>query len=439
MDLNEKNKILKEAREVAFDADRQTILESSKIKSDVFATLIKNTPQASNTTMVKTKFDSIFAPLNEAVKSKKKLNEATNAASIATYDPVTVAMLKRTVVDSISYEVAGVQPLTQPTGLIFAYVPRYNSDSKEAFKNEPSTSYTGTGTHSGTNPADLNSNPVVDYTTGTGMTTASLEALNSTTDTWAQMKFTIEKTKVEAVGRGVRAEYTDEMVQDLKNVHGIDAGAIIADLLGREIVAEQNRQITRSIYISAKAGGSYGTTNQGIWSLDDDSKGRWVDENVKSLITQLNRDSASIFADIRMGRGNFGITTLNISDALAILPNFKPMSTQADGTTVLSGDFNGKKIIVDPYLPIESGREVFVSGFKGTTEFEAGIFFAPYIGLEYYQSMFPNTFQPTQGVKSRYGLCANPFATATDTALGNGTIAANTNQFFRRLQIKGSF
>jgi hypothetical protein len=448
LSLKERKAILDYASKVVVSENKK--MDEGSLKERVFAQLVSNQKDAKHEGRSGEFFEKTFQDVNAEIldakeedikESKENLKEATLSGNIAGYTPVMIQMLRRTVVDSISFEIIGVQPMAQPTGYIFSYVPRYGSgaqDGHEAFKTEPNSAFTGTGTQTGTNPSVLNDAVPGPYTAGDGMSTAALEALETGVNDWAEMKFTIERASVEAKGRGVRAEYSEEMITDLKNLHGLDAGMLLADLLSQEVVVEQNREIVRKIYISALPGAQEGTTTAGIWNLDNDSKGRWVDENVKSFVTQINRESSSIFQSIRMGRGNFGITTLDLSDALAILPQFRPTSVTADGTASLTGMLGDKKIIVDPYLS-DIADGVFLSGYKGSNELKAGMFFTPYVGMQYYDAVHSESFQPTKGVKSRYGLIANPFATATATTQGDGTIAANTNQFFRRLKVEAVF
>lgn len=406
-DIASRLAVLKEA-----DADRKF---SPKQRS--LAIMIENQINKAQHKVSKDKLDVFF----EAAP-------ATNTTAVANYDPVLIKMLRRALPNLISYDVGGVQPMGMPTGLVFFQKARYTSPTgTEALKDEANTAFGGdsTKTQGENTPTALLAGS--DY--AEGMTTAKAEALGDGTTAWGEMSFSIEKVSVEAKSRALRADYTVEMAQDLKNVHGLEAQAILADILSNEILVETNRHVLREIYYNAKTGMA-GTTNAGTWNVADDSQGRWFQEDAVSLIYSLGKDANAINYDIRFGRGNFLIVSCNLADVLAA-------AEKLDTSSVNIGDIDGAgntfvgtlgryKVYIDPY--IDDAKESFaVVGYKGANELEAGIFYCPYIPLEMYEAVDSARMQPAIAFKSRYGVIMNPYS---------GT-AKSTSGWFRKSVVKG--
>lgn len=363
----------------------------------------------------------------------------TTTASVQNFDPVLIKMLRRALPNLIAYDTVGVQTMSMPTGLVFFQKARYVDNATpanrtEALKDEAKTGFSGDkATQDGDTPSVLMDTPAGDYTVGEGMATATAEALSGTNTngttpgTWNSMSLTIDKATVEAKSRNLRADYTIEMAQDLRNVHGIEAQVILADILSNEILVETNREIFRTMYINAKKG-MEGTTTPGIWTSTDDSDGRWFQEDAVSLIYWLGKDSNAINLDVRFGRGNFIIVSQNLADVLAAaerLDTHEVKIGEIDGAgDTFIGTVGRFKIFMDPY--INDAEEMFACvGFKGATELEAGMFYCPYIGLEMREAMDAATMQPAIAFQSRYGLINNPYS-------GN---AAGTNGFYRKSKI----
>jgi hypothetical protein len=356
------------------------------------------------------------------------LGGAGTNANMAGYDPVLIALVRRAAPQLIAYDIAGVQPMTQPTGLIFAMKSKYSAQNgAEALFNEADTDFSGTGTHAGSNPVDGT------YTTGTAMPTADAENLGGAGgNTFNEMAFSIEKTTVTAQTRALKAEYTIELAQDLKAVHGLDAEGELSNILSTEITSEINREVVRTVYKAAKVGAEVGTAVQGTFDLDVDSNGRWSVEKFKGLLFQIEREANAIAQTTRRGRGNFIICSSDVASALAmagVLDYAPALSTGLnvdEASTTFAGVLNGKyKVYVDPYAANQSASQFFVVGYKGTSAFDAGLFYCPYVPLQKVQAIDPNTFQPKIGFKSRYGMVANPF-----TSLNSGT-----NIYYRKVKV----
>jgi hypothetical protein len=374
-------------------------------------------------------------------EEKQALFEAVHnnstGAGIDTYDPILISLVRRALPNLMAYDVCGVQPMSGPTGLIFAMKSRYSTKSgTEALFNEADTDFSGTGTHAGSNPVDGA------YTTGTGVSTAAGEGFGDTS-TLQQMAFSIEKTTVTAKTRALKAEYTVELAQDLKAVHGLDAEGELANILSQEILAEINREVIRTIYKVAKAGAA-STAVPGTFDLDVDSNGRWSVERFKGLLFQLEREANVIAQETRRGKGNFIVCSSDVAAALAMsgkLDYAPALSTdlQVDDTgNTFAGVLNGRfKVFVDPYSANTGVASQFaVVGYKGTNAYDAGIFYCPYVPLQMVRAVDPNTFQPKIGFKTRYGMIANPFVTTTDGGATDGdTFTANRNHYYRRLKI----
>ena len=380
----------------------------------------------------------------------------TNAtgANIDNWDPILISLVRRSMPNLIAYDICGVQPMTGPTGLIFAMRARAASgDGAEALvdeqipflSNQDAAGDTGGGDQSGTNPAVLNDSPSAGtYSTVTGMTTAQAETLGDGTDEFAEMAFSIEKHTVTAVSRALKAEYTMELAQDLKAIHGLDAETELANILSAEILTEINREVVRNIYNSAVKGAQVNTTTAGIFDLDTDSNGRWSVEKFKGLLFAIERDANAIGQQTRRGKGNIIITSADVASALqmaGVLDYTPALSTNlnvADTSTTFAGVLNGRyKVYVDPYAANVAASQYYVCGYKGTSPYDAGMFYCPYVPLQMVRAVGENSFQPKIGFKTRYGIAANPFHTGTVGAGSNGaiTISANSNKYYRRVKV----
>ena len=393
------------------------------------------------------------------------LNEAapTNAtgSAIANWDPILISLVRRAMPNLIAYDIAGVQPMTGPTGLIFAMRSRYTSQTgNEAMFDEAdtdfssrnaagdSTSGSGVTEQRGSNPAVLNDSPSAgEFTRGQGMTTAYAEALGDASgNQFAEMAFSIEKSTVTAKSRALKAEYTMELAQDLKAIHGLDAETELANILSAEILGEINREVVRTIYINAEKGAAVNTTTAGIFDLDTDSNGRWSVERFKGLMFQLERDANRIAQRTRRGKGNMIICSADVASALQMAgvldytPALNNNLNVDDTGNTFAGTLNGRyKVYIDPYSANSAAKQYYVVGYKGTSPYDAGIFYCPYVPLQMVRAVGQDTFQPKIGFKTRYGLVANPFA-ETGAISGaatpiNNSGNANSNRYYQRVQV----
>ena len=378
---------------------------------------------------------------------------ATGAA-IDNWDPILISLVRRSMPNLIAYDICGVQPMSGPTGLIFAMRARATSqDGKEALadplipdlSNQDAAGNTGGGDQSGTNPAVLNDSPSAGtYSFVTGMTTAQGETLGDGSDEFAEMAFSIEKHTVTAVTRALKAEYTMELAQDLKAIHGLDAETELANILSSEILMEINREVVRTIYNTAVAGAQVNTTTAGIFDLDTDSNGRWSVEKFKGLLFAIERDANAIGQETRRGKGNIIITSADVASALqmaGVLDYTPALSSNLnvdDTTTTFAGVLNGRyRVYIDPYAANIAAKQYYIVGYKGTSPYDAGVFYCPYVPLQMVRAVGENSFQPKIGFKTRYGMAANPFHTGTVAASAEGaiTLSANTNKYYRRVQV----
>jgi hypothetical protein len=383
-------------------------------------------------------------------------------SSVDNFDPVLISLVRRAMPNLIAYDICGVQPMTGPTGLIFAMKSRFGSQAgAEALFNEADTDFSArdaagdTGSpdaQSGTNPATLNDSPSAGtYTTGSGMTTAQAETLGDGSDEFAEMAFSIDKITVTAKSRALKAEYTMELAQDLKAIHGLDAETELANILSTEILAEINREVVRTIYVVANKGAEVNTTTAGIFDLDTDSNGRWSVEKFKGLMFQLERDANAIGQKTRRGKGNIIITSADVASALQMagILDYAPalnnnLNVDDTGNT-FAGVLNGKyKVYIDPYAAnlasnASPAKQYYVVGYKGTSPYDAGIFYCPYVPLQMVRAVGQDSFQPKIGFKTRYGLVANPFAgsdvTGTGSITSDGLTALSSNRYYRRVQV----
>ena len=382
---------------------------------------------------------------------------ATATGPVAGFDPVLISLIRRSMPKLIAYDIAGVQPMTGPTGLIFAMRSRYGTNrasGTEAFFNEADSQFSGTdaaGTSGfgsagsaqpGSNPGLLNDSGT--YNTSGAMPTGESEALGDAAgNQFAEMNFSIEKVTVTAKSRALKAEYSLELAQDLKAVHGLDAESELANILSTEVLAEINREVVRTVYKIARPGAQNNTATAGIFDLDVDSNGRWSVEKFKGLLFQIERDMNAIGHETRRGKGNIIICSADVASALSMAgvldytPALQGNSNLLpdDNSSTLAGTLNGRiKVYVDPYSANVSDRHFYVAGYKGSSAYDAGLFYCPYVPLQMVRAVGQDTFQPKIGFKTRYGLVANPFAEGTTQ--GSGGLLANQNRYYRRVAVK---
>jgi hypothetical protein len=370
---------------------------------------------------------------------------ATAAGPVAGFDPILISLVRRSLPNLIAYDICGVQPMTGPTGMIFAMRSMYGTDrttasGAEAFYNEANTSFSGEGAHQALTMKSTTSDgpfQIFNANTATAMPTATAEGL-----TPVEMGFSIEKVTVTAKTRALKAEYSMELAQDLKAVHGLDAETELSNILSSEILAEINREVLRTVYTVAKPGALVGTTTAGTFDLDTDSNGRWMVEKVKGLAFQIEREANQIAKLTRRGKGNTLICSSDVASAFAMagLLDYQSalasqVSLQVDdtGNTFAGTMFGRIKVYIDPYFPTASTSEFAVVGYKGTNAYDAGMFYCPYVPLQMVRAVDTNTFQPKIGFKTRYGLVANPFAEGT--AAGLGALNAGKNNYYRAFKI----
>ncbi len=372
---------------------------------------------------------------------------------VAGFDPILISLVRRSLPNLIAYDVCGVQPMTGPTGLIFAMRSTYSSQNvtagaAEAFYNEANTVFSGAGTSQSDIALAANTelgsgNTFSSVAPGTAMATSIAEALGDGAGAdFNEMAFSIEKVTVTAKTRALKAEYSMELAQDLKAVHGLDAETELANILSSEILAEINREVIRTIYQTAKIGAQVGTTTRGTFNLDTDSNGRWMVEKVKGLAFQIEREANTIAKTTRRGKGNIMICSSDVASALAmagILDYQSALNSQVNltvddtGNTFAGTLFGRIKVYIDPYFPAGATSEFAVIGYKGSNAYDAGLFYCPYVPLQMVRAVDTGTFQPKIGFKTRYGLVANPFAQGTTQGLG--ALTAMSNLYYRSFKI----
>ena len=391
------------------------------------------------------------------------------SSPVAGFDPVLISLIRRAMPNLVAYDLAGVQPMNGPTGLIFAMRSRYaNQTGTEAFFNEPNTAFSGQnssgnlidgmtdsavgfGTTGGTpltgatNPAALNpqgSQTAATYPVGQGMRTDDSEALGDAgANAFNEMAFSIEKVTVTAKSRALKAEYSLELAQDLKAIHGLNAEAELANILSTEILAEINREVIRTIYKVAESGAQTNVATAGAFDLDVDSNGRWSVEKFKGLIFQIERDANAIAQRTRRGKGNMILCSADVASALTMagVLDYTPalnanLNVDDTGNTfagVLAGKF---RVYIDPYAANLAADQYYVAGYKGSSPYDAGLFYCPYVPLQMVRAVGQDTFQPKIGFKTRYGIVANPFAEGT--SVGNGLLTSNANRYYRRVKVQ---
>ena len=401
---------------------------------------------------------------------------STAAGPTAGFDPVLISLIRRSMPNLVAYELAGVQPMNGPTGLIFAMRSRYtNQAGTESFFDEPDSAFSAnkagtnigqatqgdytsavdddgtvgfgsTGVQRGTNPAILEgtaSDAVQSqYSLGQGMATGDSEALgDGSNGDFNEMAFSIEKVTVTAKSRALKAEYSMELAQDLRAIHGLNAEAELANILSSEILAEINREVIRTIYKTAEAGSQANVANAGFFDLDVDSNGRWSVEKFKGLLFNIERDANRIAQRTRRGKGNIIMTSADVASALTMagVLDYTPAlnaNLQVDDTgNTFAGTINGKyRVYIDPFAANSAANQYYVVGYKGTSPYDAGLFYCPYVPLQMVRAVGENSFQPKIGFKTRYGLVSNPFAEGT--AQGLGRITSNSNRYYQRTVVK---
>ena len=394
--------------------------------------------------------------------------DAAAAGPVAGFDPVLISLIRRSMPNLVAYDLAGVQPMNGPTGLIFAMRSRFNNQSgTEALFNEADSAFSGqdsgfdvtsgftatgasnvglgTTAQSGTNPGLLGGTAsqanATDYNVGQGMRTDDAEALgNATGDHFNEMAFSIEKVTVTAKSRALKAEYSLELAQDLKAIHGLNAEAELANILSTEILAEINREVIRTIYNVAKPGAQNNVATQGTFDLDTDSNGRWSVEKFKGLIFQMERDANAIAQQTRRGKGNMIMCSADVASALTMAgvldytPALNSNLNEDDTGNTFAGVLQGKyRVYIDPFAANVNDTQYFVVGYKGSSPYDAGLFYCPYVPLQMVRAVGQDTFQPKIGFKTRYGMVENPFSQGTTQGLG--TLTRNTNTYYRRVKV----
>ena len=385
----------------------------------------------------------------------------TQTGGLAGFDPVMISLIRRAMPNLVAYDICGVQPMSGPTGLIFAMKSHYEGrGGAEALYNEPDSdfsagfdatanAYDTANPVAGSDPGLLNDSPAGTYERGaTPMAREDAEALGESGKLFREMSFSIEKTAVTAKSRALKAEYTLELAQDLKAIHGLDAEQELANILSSEILAEINREVVRTVYTIAKPGAQNNVANAGRFDLDVDSNGRWSVEKFKGLMFQIERDANAIAQETRRGKGNFIITSADVASALAMSGTLDYSSglTGAGGPSIgevddtgnlLVGTMNGRiKVYVDPYSANVSSSHYYVVGYKGSSPYDAGLFYCPYVPLQMVRSIGPDTFQPKIGFKTRYGMVANPFVVQSNGTPDAEALTASRNQYYRRVRIE---
>jgi hypothetical protein len=380
------------------------------------------------------------SPVNAAVGS--------DGSGIANWNPILISLVRRSLPNLIAYDICGVQPMTGPTGLVFCMKARYNDNTSrlamtEALFDEADTDFSGAGTQAGTDPFG----DAATYATGTGMTTAAGEALGDVeaSNPFASMAFTIEKATVTAKSRALKAEYTIELAQDLKAIHGLDAETELANILSAEILAEINREVVRTVNIQAKAGAQTGVANAGRFDLDVDSSGRWSVEKFKGMLFQIERDANVIARESRRGKGNFILCSSDVASALSMagMLDYAPaLNTELnvdDAGNTFVGVLNGKyKVYIDPYYTLDpvsghSNEGYMTVGYRGSNPYDAGVFYCPYVPLQMVRAVGENTFQTKIGFKTRYGMISNPFVGSTPS---DGLASAGSNFYYRKVEVE---
>lgn len=414
---------LDESKVAALVAKWKPLLEHEELPTIKDLTRRNSIAQVLENTEIELKNGNSWSPTS--LFEASPINQTGN---VANYDPVLISLVRRAMPNLIAYDIMGVQPMTGPTGLVFAmrsyYANSTNAQIAETFYNEVDTSFSGTGTNAGTVGTANTAN------TGTGVATATMEV----NTTFSEMSFGIESIQVVAKSRALKAEYSMELAQDLKAIHGLDAEAELSNILSSEILAEINREMIRTIWNTSVAGSQVDVATPGTYNLDTDSNGRWSVEKFKGLMFQIEREANKIAKDTRRGKGNIILCSSDVASALQMAgvldytPALNSNNLQPDDTgNTFVGVLNGRfKVYIDPY----AGGNYMVVGYKGASSYDAGLFYCPYVPLQMVRAVGENNFQPKIGFKTRYGIVANPYAQGLTK--GNGAITNNTNLFYRK-------
>ena len=392
-------------------------------------------------------------------------NGGADGGTVAGFDPVLISLIRRAMPNLVAYDLAGVQPMSGPTGLIFAMRSKYTGQSgTEALFGEADTAFSGqsasfnntqgwtngavglgTTAQRGANPGALDptapqTGDALTYNVGQGMRTDQAEDLGDGAGHFNEMAFSIEKVTVTAKSRALKAEYSLELAQDLKAIHGLNAEAELANILSTEILAEINREVIRTIYNVAEPGAQANVANGGTFDLDVDSNGRWSVEKFKGLIFQIERDANAIAQRTRRGKGNMILCSADVASALTMAgvldytPALNANLNVDDTGNTFAGVLAGKyRVYIDPYAANSAESQYYVAGYKGASPYDAGLFYCPYVPLQMVRAVGQDTFQPKIGFKTRYGIVANPFAEGTDAGLG--VLKRNTNRYYRRVKV----
>ena len=376
------------------------------------------------------------APANHA-------GDMPDTGGVAKWDPILISLVRRAMPQMIAYDICGVQPMSGPTGLIFAMRPEYDTQGgTEAMYNEPDSSHSslaGAAGSAGTAAVAgaQGGSPALALTNSIGVSTAVGEDWGTGSNVsgsagvdFQQMAFSIERVAVTAKTRGLKGTYSMELAQDLKAVHGLDAETELANIISQEILAEINREVMRSIYFIATHGAQHNTTTAGVFDLDTDSNGRWSVEKFKGLLFQIEREANAIAKATRRGRGNIIITSSDVASALAMAGAMDGSGVDDTGNTFV-GTLNGRyKVYVDPYFSA-SATNFFVCGYKGSSAYDAGLFYCPYVPIQMVRAVGEQSFQPSIGFKTRYGMVTNPFSDSTKDGAMNGS----ANYYYRTVRV----
>jgi hypothetical protein len=431
------------------DCDSVGSIRDSHRRS-VTAVVLENTEKALREDAAHGNFQTLTEsnPAAQNIMGGSSSTAADGAVDI--FDPVLISLVRRSMPNLVAYDICGVQPMTGPTGLIFAMRSRYaNQAGDETFYNEVDTAFSSVTSSAntlgqknvGNIPGASNTSPLTavnTYNTGSGMSTAQAETLGTTGNTaFPEMAFSIEKLTVTAKTRALKAEYSMELAQDLKAIHGLDAETELSNILSSEILAEINREVIRTINITAETGADTNTTTAGVFDLDTDSNGRWSVEKFKGLMFQLEREANRIARETRRGKGNMVLCSSDVASALQMAgvldyaPALNANNLDVDDTgNTFAGVLNGRlKVYIDPYAV---GGNYLTVGYKGSSAFDAGLFYCPYVPLQMVRAVDPQSFQPKVGFKTRYGMVANPFAKGL-TAFTDDGIAINSNKYYRKV------
>ena len=419
-------------------------------KRAVTAQILENTERALREASYQAPGSQSLTEANNPTNAMGASSSTAGDGAVDIFDPVLISLVRRAMPNLIAYDICGVQPMTGPTGLIFAMRSRITSQAgDEVFYNEANTEFSSYNKNSsavgnnhigslgaGNKLTQLATNTQINF--ASGATTQELERFGNGTVTFPQMAFSIEKVTVTAKGRALKAEYSMELAQDLKAVHGLDAEGELSNILSAEILTEINREVVRTIYVTSKVGAQSDTTTAGKFDLDTDSNGRWSVEKFKGLMFQLEREANAIAKGTRRGKGNIVICSSDVASALQMAgvldyaPALNSNNLNVDDTgNTFAGVLNGRmRVYIDPY----AGGNYMIAGYKGSNAFDAGLFYCPYVPLQMVRAVDPDTFQPKIGFKTRYGMVANPFNDGI-TGAGTGALSEDTNEYYRRVRV----